>query len=199
MMEGIRETGGGSEFGTPGEMADHTAQLSLQSLDPSKREQVMSYLLEQLQAYQQQLRELELHRQWQQHTAAQERSKLPPIAGASGHAPEALIFSDDGGSPGVMPGGYAGHSMMSVNGPVSAERLSPSPSRSSATVLPAVPLAAALCRSLPSSRHPAPSAPGLTRFPKAHASPPRPVGHRCARGASDRRSCRSRATRPRAT
>ena len=79
----------------------------------------MGYLLEQLQAYQQQLRELELHRQWQQHTAAQERGRLPPIAGASGHAPEALIFSDDGGSPGVMPGAaYAGHSMMSVNGPV---------------------------------------------------------------------------------
>ena len=46
----------------------------------------MGYLLEQLQAYQQQLRELELHRQWQQHTAAQERGRLPPIAGASGQS-----------------------------------------------------------------------------------------------------------------
>jgi len=118
--------------GGAGEMAGQVEQLSLQALDPTKREQVMQYLLDQLQAYQQQLRELELHRQWQQHTAAQERNRLPPIAGAVAPS-EQLMFGQGGmqadlgpggypsgpDAPGMLGGaGYGEHAMMSVNGPV---------------------------------------------------------------------------------
>jgi len=59
---------------------------SLQSLDTAERESVLVYLLEQLQAYQQQLRELELHAAWRQHHATQPLAHggsvtLPPISG----------------------------------------------------------------------------------------------------------------------
>jgi hypothetical protein len=64
---------------------------SLSTLDVSAREEVMTYLLEQLQAYQNQLKELELHSAWKQHTAQHSDQigpplTLPPIAqhGGSG-------------------------------------------------------------------------------------------------------------------
>ena len=41
--------------------------------------QVMSYLLEQLQAYQHQLKELELHAAWRQHTTANAAPQGPPL------------------------------------------------------------------------------------------------------------------------
>lgn len=57
---------------------------SLSTLDASARDEVMGYLLEQLQAYQNQLKELELHNAWKQHTAhhanqAGPALTLPPI------------------------------------------------------------------------------------------------------------------------
>ena len=68
---------------------------SLATLDASRRETVLAYLLEQLNAYQNQLRELELHNAWRHHTSAAQQAshvggmgattgaggaKLPPIA-----------------------------------------------------------------------------------------------------------------------
>ena len=53
---------------------------SLQTLDPNEREAVIRYLLDQLRAYQHQLKELELHNAWKQHTAAATGDgSLPPI------------------------------------------------------------------------------------------------------------------------
>lgn len=49
---------------------DGSHTFTLQSLDPTRREDVMSYILEQLRAYQEQLKELELHSAWRQHTAS---------------------------------------------------------------------------------------------------------------------------------
>jgi len=61
--------------------------VSLQALDLEKREEVMQYILDQLRAYQEQLKELELHHAWKRHTTgAQDGVSLPPIphgAGAS--------------------------------------------------------------------------------------------------------------------
>lgn len=73
--------------GTVYEDADRMGERrSLQSLDTAERESVLVYLLEQLQAYQQQLRELELHAAWRQHHATQPLAHggsvtLPPISG----------------------------------------------------------------------------------------------------------------------
>ncbi len=58
-------------------------QLSLQTLDPTQREQVLRYLLDQLQAYQQQLRELQLQSQWrerQQMGGGSRDGLFPPLA-----------------------------------------------------------------------------------------------------------------------
>lgn len=85
----------------------------------------MSYLLEQLQAYQEQLRELEVNRQWQ-HSGA-DRARLPPIQGASGSQIEGGESSGVEGVGGRYPGAeahemmapvYAEQAIMSVNGPV---------------------------------------------------------------------------------
>ena len=61
---------------------------------------MLSYLLEQLQAYQQQLQELELHHAWRHHTTGQggpEGGKppltLPPIATYAITSPETITFS----------------------------------------------------------------------------------------------------------
>ena len=64
--------------------ADKVSEMqSLQTLDASQREQVLSYLLDQLKAYQHQLKELELHNAWRQHTASVVEGStgvsLPPI------------------------------------------------------------------------------------------------------------------------
>ena len=69
---------------------------SLSTLDVFAREEVMTYLLEQLQAYQNQLKELELHSAWKQHTAQHGGGlpsdhvgpplTLPPIAQHGGSA-----------------------------------------------------------------------------------------------------------------
>ena len=78
--ESSRRYARGDEFGG----RDPDEPLSLQTLDPNKREEVMDYILEQLRAYQEQLRELELHNAWKQHTAEQPRDgvQLPRIPGA---------------------------------------------------------------------------------------------------------------------
>jgi len=73
ISEGVGQLqSGGSTF-------DH---LTLSTLDASDRQRVMQYVGEQLQAYQQQLRELELQEQWQHHTTAGS-SCLPPIMARS--------------------------------------------------------------------------------------------------------------------
>ena len=83
---------------------------SLQSLDPDQRETVMRYLLEQLRAYQHQLRELELHRQWQQHSAGHQTAAnnvtLPPI-GPGGQASASNLWGGGGEGDGVATGGGA--------------------------------------------------------------------------------------------
>ena len=67
--------------------ADHAGgQRSLQTLDAAQREQVVSYLLEQLQAYQQQLKELELHNAMWRGTSSVAPLVLPPI-GSVGPTP----------------------------------------------------------------------------------------------------------------
>ena len=78
--ESSRRYARGDEFGG----RDPDEPVSLQTLDPNKREEVMDYILEQLRAYQEQLRELELHNAWKQHTAEQPRDgvQLPRIPGA---------------------------------------------------------------------------------------------------------------------
>jgi hypothetical protein len=91
------------ETGSPAELSEQVSHLTLQALDASKREEVVAYLLEQLQAYQQQLRELELHRQWQQHSTHRDGQRLPPIGPPPGLQPEAL---------------QPGSSVLAVNGPV---------------------------------------------------------------------------------
>ena len=67
------------------------APLSLQTLDPTQREQVMRYLLDQLQAYQQQLRELQLQSQWRQ--SASREAFFPPLA------PNSSAVAAGGGAP----------------------------------------------------------------------------------------------------
>ena len=67
------------------------APLSLQTLDPTQREQVMRYLLDQLQAYQQQLRELQLQSQWRQ--SASREGFFPPLA------PNSSAVAAGGGAP----------------------------------------------------------------------------------------------------
>ena len=60
---------------------------SLATLDANDREEVMVYLLEQLQSYQHQLKELELHSAWKQHNAATQ-GNIPtnPMRGYGGVA-----------------------------------------------------------------------------------------------------------------
>ena len=53
--------------GTNETTAPGPEQVSLHTLDPSHRESVLTYLLEQLRAYQHQLKELELQNAWKQH------------------------------------------------------------------------------------------------------------------------------------
>ena len=66
---------GGAELGTP---------KSLRTLDPSRRAEVMEYLFEQLRAYQDQLKELELHHAWKQRTTAQHTQQQHSNAGGHG-------------------------------------------------------------------------------------------------------------------
>mmetsp|Transcript_32875 Transcript_32875/g.81871 ORF Transcript_32875/g.81871 Transcript_32875/m.81871 type:complete len:543 (+) Transcript_32875:219-1847(+) len=125
--EADRRQGETGESEAASERAEEVVEaLTLQALDPAKREQVLSYLLEQLQAYQQQLRELELNRQWQQHSVAQERAKLPPIP--PGQPPDGGRYGEGfDGMTGRFPGSeaqemmgpvFAEQAIMSVNGPV---------------------------------------------------------------------------------
>lgn len=90
---GSEVLGGGGEDGSGGD-----GLVSLATLDPSQRDRVLGYLLEQLQAYQNQLKELELHNAWRQHSLAGVEpigvppggrsggSRLPPIGSSGGLA-----------------------------------------------------------------------------------------------------------------
>lgn len=71
-------------------------ELRLETLDAANRDQALGYLLEQLQVYQQQLRELELQQQWRQH------------AGGGGTGGGGMGGSGAGGAvslPPIGPGG----------------------------------------------------------------------------------------------
>jgi len=81
---------------------------SLSSLDPSKRLDVMEYLLGQLQAYQHQLKELELHEAWKQHTSMAAIIPPPSSIEPTGHADHRLPPINRGGTPpkkGLWAGG----------------------------------------------------------------------------------------------
>ena len=73
---------------------DSSEPLSLQTLDLDKREQVMQYILDQLRAYQEQLKELQLHNAWKQHNATLAHDgggvTLPPIPHSGAGASSAL-------------------------------------------------------------------------------------------------------------
>jgi len=65
-----------------GGLAEPPHPTSLQALDVNKRAEVMQYILDQLRAYQEQIKELELHAAWKQCTAATAHSDgtaLPPL------------------------------------------------------------------------------------------------------------------------
>jgi len=81
--------------GTPPTGAAHPApeaagERSLATISADDREEVLTYLLDQLRSYQQQLQELALHSAWEQHAnrslaqppSMQPPLALPPIAGA---------------------------------------------------------------------------------------------------------------------
>ena len=81
--------------------------LSLQTLDPTQREQVLRYLLDQLQAYQQQLRELQLQSQWRERQQQASRESLFPPLPANASA----VGADGLGQPslGMCGGLLQGH------------------------------------------------------------------------------------------
>ena len=74
------------------------APLSLATLDATKRHEVLGYLLSQLQAYQQQLREVQLQSRWREHAAQASppppSHHLPPLVPPPSHASAAAYPSD---------------------------------------------------------------------------------------------------------
>jgi len=84
---------------------------SLRSLQSDQREAVLAYLLEQLQAYQEQLKELELHDAWKAHTQyaasappAAIQQAVPPMSASAGtSAVHQHGLSASGGSVGSLP------------------------------------------------------------------------------------------------
>jgi len=115
---------------------DGSHTFTLQSLDPTRREDVMSYILEQLRAYQEQLKELELHSAWRQHTASAHENansfngispvslpRIPPNAAASsnglwGGPPGQVPILGDVLPPGVDIGAGEGTTVLAVNAPL---------------------------------------------------------------------------------
>ena len=106
---------------------------------------MLRYLLDQLQAYQQQLREMQLQNQWR-HTAS--RDPLPPLAlnssaaagGGAAHDSSAPGLGTFGGAGGLFQDRDAGGSMgmqhavfpSGVDSPGSADRLAPADEAGSA-------------------------------------------------------------------
>jgi hypothetical protein len=100
-----RVAGSGSVPPTGG-AADQPERSTLQNLDADKREQVLVYLLDQLNAYQAQLKELEMHTAWRQHALAAQQQHMPAPAAVGGEhldggfAPSTRMAH----APGALPG-----------------------------------------------------------------------------------------------
>jgi len=83
-LDDVRKRQRATSPASPNEGSDESNEpLTLRTLDPSKREAVLSYLLEQLSAYQEQLKELALQTAWRERTQAAAR----PPSGSTPHLP----------------------------------------------------------------------------------------------------------------